>query len=433
MVKISVIIPVYNAENCISETLNSILNSSLHEIEVICVNDCSTDNSLKVLQEFSLKDSRISIINNIKNVGTALAKNKGLNVAKGEFIAFCDADDLVDKDFYVYLYKKAIGSSADVTVGKITIQPFNVTYYNVINSVCARFYTENKLCCMGPLVGFLIKRSLIEENSLRFRNFQAIEDNDLALRIGAVANKFSRVEEESFYRYRLNVNEENSVTRNNNFKLNSTKFDCNLVEALDVIFSELKQKDIPNKLLSELCALLFVDKFSIVLRCSSWFNKLIIARKFYKLSFHFQNSQEFYSSIKKQSPLIYSFLKSHSLLKAYFYNSVWYRNRLFKQCLAKTDSNFYFWGASDFLKEHLRKYSSKYSSLGIIDIAKAKISNNEELYGLKIYSPEVLKNKEINVKAIVIAVTHHQEEIKASIEKLLKEAELSNVKVITWL
>ena len=100
MVKISVIIPVYNAENCISETLNSILNSSLHEIEVICVNDCSTDNSLKVLQEFSLKDSRISIINNIKNVGTALAKNKGLNVAKGEFIAFCDADDLVDKDFY---------------------------------------------------------------------------------------------------------------------------------------------------------------------------------------------------------------------------------------------------------------------------------------------------------------------------------------------
>ena len=299
MVKISVIIPVYNAEKCISETLNSILNSSMHELEVICVNDCSTDNSLKVLQEFSLKDHRILVIDNNKNVGTALAKNKGLNVAKGEFIAFCDADDLVDKDFYEYLYKKAIESSADVTVGKITIQPFNVTYYNVINSVCARFYTENKLCCMGPLVGFLIKRSLIEENSLRFRNFQAIEDNDLALRIGAVANKFSRVEEESFYRYRLNVNEENSVTRNNSFKLNSTKFDCNLVEALDVIFSELKQKDIPNKLLSELCALLFVDKFSIVLRCSSWFNKLIIARKFYKLSLHFQNSQEFYSSIKK--------------------------------------------------------------------------------------------------------------------------------------
>ena len=208
MVKISVIIPVYNAEKCISETLNSILNSSMHELEVICVNDCSTDNSLKVLQEFSLKDHRILVIDNNKNVGTALAKNKGLNVAKGEFIAFCDADDLVDKDFYEYLYKKAIGSSADVTVGKITIQPFNVTYYNVINSVCARFYTENKLCCMGPLVGFLIKRSLIEENSLRFRNFQAIEDNDLALRIGAVANKFSRVEEESFYRYRLNVNEE---------------------------------------------------------------------------------------------------------------------------------------------------------------------------------------------------------------------------------
>ena len=433
MVKVSVIVPIYNAERCISETLYSILNSSLHDIEVICVNDCSTDNSLKVLQEFSLKDHRILIINNIKNVGTALTKNRGLDVAKGEYIAFCDADDLVDIDFYENLYKKAEECNSDVAVGKMTVEPFNLTYYNYLNSICARFFTKNSFCCIGPLVEFLIKRSLIEENALRFRNFQAIEDNDLALRIGAVANKFSIVEKESFYRYRLNVNEENSVTRNNNFKLNSTKFDRNLVEALDVIFSELKQKNIPNNLLSELCALLFVDKFSIVLRCSSWFNKLIIARKFYKISLHFQNSQEFYSSIKKQSPLIYSFLKSRSLLKAYLYNSVWYRNRLFKQCLAKTDSNFYFWGASDFLKEHLRKYSSKYNSLGIIDIAKTKISNNEELYGLKIYSPEVLKNKEINVKAIVIAVTHHQEEIKASIEKLLKEAELSNVKVITWL
>ena len=223
MVKISVIIPVYNAEKCISETLNSILNSSMHELEVICVNDCSTDNSLKVLQEFSLKDHRILIINNIKNVGTALTKNRGLDVAKGEYIAFCDADDLVDIDFYENLYKKAKESNSDVTVGKMTIQPFNVSYYNVLNSVCEKFYTENKLCCIGPLVAFLIKRSLLEKNLLRFRNFQAIEDNDLALRIGAVANKFSIVEKESFYRYRLNVNEENSVTRNNNFKLNSTK------------------------------------------------------------------------------------------------------------------------------------------------------------------------------------------------------------------
>ena len=66
MVKVSVIVPIYNAERCISETLYSILNSSLHDIEVICVNDCSTDNSLKVLQEFSLKDHRILIINNMK-------------------------------------------------------------------------------------------------------------------------------------------------------------------------------------------------------------------------------------------------------------------------------------------------------------------------------------------------------------------------------
>lgn len=433
MVKVSVIVPIYNAEKCVSETISCLLQSSLKDIEIICVNDGSTDNSLKLLKSLSLTDSRIKVISKTKNEGLPIARNKGIECARGEYIAFCDADDLVDIDFYENLYKKAKESNSDVTVGKMTIQPFNVSYYNVLNSVCEKFYTENKLCCIGPLVAFLIKRSLLEKNLLRFRNFQACEENDFSLRLGAVANKFSRVEEESFYRYRLNVNEENSVTRNNSFKLNSTKFDCNLVEALDVIFSELKQKDIPNKLLSELCALLFVDKFSIVLRCSSWFNKLIIARKFYKLSLHFQNSQEFYSSIKKQSPLIYSFLKSHSLLKAYFYNSVWYRNRLFKKCLAKTDSNFYFWGASDFLKEHLRKYSSKYKALGIIDIAKSKISNNEELYGLKIYSPEVLKNKEINVKAIVIAVTHHQEEIKASIEKLLKEAELSNVKVITWL
>ena len=92
MVKISVIIPVYNDEKFLGECLDSVSNQTLDDIEIICINDGSTDSSLEILNEYST-DKRITIITQT-NQGSAIARNKGLDIAQGEYIGFLDADDI---------------------------------------------------------------------------------------------------------------------------------------------------------------------------------------------------------------------------------------------------------------------------------------------------------------------------------------------------
>ena len=95
MVKLSIIIPVYNVEDYISNCLESILNQSFKDFEVICVNDGSTDNSLSILQDYKAKDVRIIIIDK-KNEGSGVARNAGLSIAKGEYVYFVDGDDWLE-------------------------------------------------------------------------------------------------------------------------------------------------------------------------------------------------------------------------------------------------------------------------------------------------------------------------------------------------
>ena len=90
--KISIIIPVYNSEKYLSECLDSIVNQTLKEIEIICVNDGSTDNSLSILKEYTSKDKRIKIIDK-ENEGQGYARKCGLDIANGKYILFCDSDD----------------------------------------------------------------------------------------------------------------------------------------------------------------------------------------------------------------------------------------------------------------------------------------------------------------------------------------------------
>lgn len=118
MPKVSIIVPVYNVEKLLSRCLNSLVNQSLSDIEIICINDGSTDNSLNILKSFSDKDNRIIIIDK-QNEGLSVARNTGMNIAKGEYIGFVDSDDWVDLDFYEKLYNSAINNGADIAAAGI--------------------------------------------------------------------------------------------------------------------------------------------------------------------------------------------------------------------------------------------------------------------------------------------------------------------------
>lgn len=118
MVKISIIIPVYNAEKFIAECLNSILDQSLQDIEIVCIDDGSTDNSVDIIESFRKKDNRI-VLGKQKNSGSGSARNNAiLNYAQGEFIAFMDSDDWYpDKKVLETLYTKATENKVKIAGG----------------------------------------------------------------------------------------------------------------------------------------------------------------------------------------------------------------------------------------------------------------------------------------------------------------------------
>ena len=134
--KISVIIPVYNTEEYLGNCLTSICTQTLEDLEIICINDASEDNSLNILNDFANKDKRIKVINFRLNKGAAVARNNGIKIAKGEFISFIDSDDYLETaDFYEKLYNKAIQTNADITKGLYKNSFDNTVYENINNKI----------------------------------------------------------------------------------------------------------------------------------------------------------------------------------------------------------------------------------------------------------------------------------------------------------
>ncbi len=110
---ISVIIPVYNVEKYLSRCLRSVLNQTLLNIEIICVNDGSTDGSLNILQKYAQMDRRIIVLDQ-ENQGQGVARNNAMKIAKGEYIAFVDSDDWLDSNMLEILYGTAKSNDANV-------------------------------------------------------------------------------------------------------------------------------------------------------------------------------------------------------------------------------------------------------------------------------------------------------------------------------
>ncbi|WP_288193359.1 glycosyltransferase family 2 protein [uncultured Methanobrevibacter sp.] len=119
MVSISVIMPVYNASEFLNMSINSLIKQSFNDLELICVDDGSTDNSLEILNKFSSKYNFIKVIRQ-KNMGSGKARNNGIDNASGDYIAFLDADDIfVDKNALEIMYKTAVNNNADMVCGNL--------------------------------------------------------------------------------------------------------------------------------------------------------------------------------------------------------------------------------------------------------------------------------------------------------------------------
>ena len=139
--KVSVIIPVYNVEEYLRECLDSVVNQTLKEIEIICVDDGSTDNSLEILKEYAKKDSRITVITQ-QNLHAGVARNAGLAVARGEYLSFLDSDDFFELNMLEETYEVAKTENSDLTFYQ---------YKNYNNEITDAIYL---LFCLGQLLQY---------------------------------------------------------------------------------------------------------------------------------------------------------------------------------------------------------------------------------------------------------------------------------------
>ena len=119
-IKVSVIIPIYNAYDYLRPALDSVIYQTLREIEIICIDDGSTDRSLEILKEYQKSDDRVRIVTEA-NAGPGLARNNGLGKARGEYIAFLDADDFYEPNFLELLYGKATEEKLDIVIASYDI------------------------------------------------------------------------------------------------------------------------------------------------------------------------------------------------------------------------------------------------------------------------------------------------------------------------
>lgn len=218
MLKISVIIPIYNNDKYIKKCLDSVLNQDFKEFEVIIINDGSTDNSKAICEKYASKDSRVRLIN-IKNSGVSNARNIGLQNARGEYIQFIDSDDYIDKNMFKELYNISLNTNADVIISGITkiniktknskeVLPISSGLYNK-KEVLNNFELEQrKTGLYGYVSNKFIKASIINKYKIKFdTTIKLAEDLDFYLRLYNNTNNIY-LHNKSYYYYYINYEKE---------------------------------------------------------------------------------------------------------------------------------------------------------------------------------------------------------------------------------
>ena len=167
MVKISIIVPTYNGEQYILKCINSLLDQTLKEIEIIVIDDGSTDNTKNLV--LSIKDPRVKYYYQ-KNQMQGAARNYGIKLAKGEYIAFVDDDDYVDSKMYEKMYNKAISFDSDLVVcdmERFEIDGKNKTIIKGINYYTSDIVRNYIVSSNGP-TNKIIKKDILLKNDLYF-------------------------------------------------------------------------------------------------------------------------------------------------------------------------------------------------------------------------------------------------------------------------
>ena len=228
---ISVIVPVYNVSDYISKCLDSLINQTLKDIEIIIVNDGSPDDSEVIIKKYMKKDKRIRCFKKT-NGGQGSARNYGIEKAKGIYITFVDSDDYISRDMLKKLYNSAIKEKSDIAI--CNMKEINGKQENIIK--LENFSTDLKKNCIISIptpCAKIIRKEIITNNNLFFPQLRAYEDLAIVPLYYLFARRISYVNEELYY-----------YVIHKGSTMNQIKYNSKLEEifpAMNNLYSELKK------------------------------------------------------------------------------------------------------------------------------------------------------------------------------------------------
>lgn len=248
MAKVSLIVPIYNSQNYLEKCIKSLLNQTLKDIQIILINDGSTDGSEKIIKSFD--DERIVYISK-NNEGIGKTRNLGIDKATGEFLAFVDSDDYLNEHFCEYMYQKAVNDDCDLvvcdffedrnTLVGIKFKDFKDTNLRetpeLINNIN-----------LGPC-NKLYKKSLFDDKSNRFEENLKYEDAPFVVKMLLSANRIGKVNDYLTY-YVIHSNSETTIRDKRMY---------DILEITDIIVNDLKKVDYPNDSLVSLAVMILTD------------------------------------------------------------------------------------------------------------------------------------------------------------------------------
>ncbi len=244
MAKVSIIVPVYNVEKYLEKCLDSLVNQTFKDIEIIIVNDGSTDNCKKIIDKYYAKYNNLIKVINQENKGLGAARNTGLKSATSDYIIFVDSDDYVEPNMAYEMYNKILQEQAD-----FVICGFNVIneHYDLISKTFPNKYETynfNTQMIFGNLCAWnkIIKKSLLDDD-LNFRNNVWYEDIDFSFKLFLKSKKMC-ILHKNLYNYLLR---QGSIMNSNNLRKN-----LDLIDAFNEIINYAKQNNCFNKYYDEI-------------------------------------------------------------------------------------------------------------------------------------------------------------------------------------
>ncbi len=243
-ISVSVIIPIYNAEKYLPQCLDSLLGQTLSDIEIICIDDGSTDGSLKVLEAYQKQDYRVKISSQ-KNAGAGAARNRGITYANGKYVYFFDADDVADKKLLELAFNRAEETEADI----VAFNGSTFTDDDLSTAKLKQGFSKGSVKSVGEVFSYkdypqsilsivnvvpwnkLILRSFILEKGLKYEEISSTNDITFSAVAAANASKIALLDKNLMY-YRLGHSGTVSSTKTKNLN--------NVITAVESVASQVE-------------------------------------------------------------------------------------------------------------------------------------------------------------------------------------------------